>query len=826
MSVFYLLPSIAREENGMERNYLKPDALMELDFVTDKAIGVHWHENLELLVVVSGQLRLTVEDDSYELKSGDLVLVNVSQKHGYQGSNELVLGRFLISYSKVRDLLSLNHVLFWCNSVADRNEEYDALRRVISQIFNQTMGSDGRSKLFLNSLYFQLLYILAENFTLTPNDKRYEETGSDTNDHMQEIFSYVRSNYWKNISLNDIAHQLYLSPTYVSKYIKKKCGINFIQLLNSVRLSHAMEDLMYSDESIMKIALENGFASVAAYNKAFKDTYHQTPSAFRKEHKSGKEIEPAKKKRMQALVQQRVEEYLERTPSGDVEKAEQVSLTAEVDMSAPSETEWKRSPLRMVNIGTAADILNASIQQKLLESQEALDFEYVRFWDIYDTEMYLDIHSPDGQQNYSRLNAVTDFLVQHHLKPYIELGFKARRIIRTTTMVVRNQMREDFFADEDEMERFYRALFWHFIKRYGSWEVRSWYFEYWESPIQDESGVLQYAQMADQHHRAYFRQFSIIAKALRSQLPEAKIGGAGFPVRIYGETAFSRLLGLWKQEKQLPDFLTLSCYPYQQEKRSSDLKFVRYGIELAKKATEVADFPAIPLHVTEYNLTLSSRNLLNDSCLKAAYLISNTIDCMNQAEILGHYLFSDFYTEAKDTDELLFGGNGYFSKDGIPKPSFYAMEFLHMLYPTVQKRHKNYMITRNSRGSLRLVCHNLKKPNFNYYLSEEDALEIQELPSMLTDREFLTLKIKVFGMPDGVYVVKTNLLNSHHGSIQDKWMDMNMESNLTRKEMEYLRMSSHSDIFARKCESQNGCLDLEWEMEPNEIRYVHIYRKE
>lgn len=818
----------------MERSYLKPDEMMDLDFVTENKTGVHWHENFELLFVISGELRLTVEDDTYEMTSGDLVMVNVNRNHRYQGTGGLVLGRFLISYHKIRELLGMDHVLFWCNSVADWNEGYDELRRVIARILNQTLSSDGRSRLFLSSMYFQMLHILAENFVLTPNDKRYETDSAGLDGRMQEIFSYVRSNYRQNISLNDIAQHLYLSTTYVSKYIKQKCGINFIQLLNSVRLNHAMEELMYSDDSIMKIALENGFASVAAYNKVFKDTYHQTPSEFRREHKGGREQEQAEQKRVQALVHQRVEEYLERTSSSSGETDGQVNLTAEVDMTQPTEAEWNRSPLRMINVGTAADLLNAAVQRELLANREELDFEYVRFWDIYDPELYLDIHSPNGRQNYSRLNAVTDFLVENHLKPYVELGFKSRRILRTTTKVVHSQARGDFFANMEEMERFYRELFWHFIKRYGSWEVRSWYFEYWEKPAPDENaGTLQYAKLTEQDHQEYFRQFGVIARALRSQIPEARIGGAGFPVRIYGETAFSQLLSLWRQAGELPDFLSLSCYPYQQEKehntyyekRSSDLNFVRYGIALAQNAAKAAGFPELPVHVTEYNLTLSSRNALNDSCLKAAYLVSNTIDCINHAEILGHYLFSDFYAEGKDTGTILFGGSGYFSKDGIPKPSFYAMGFLHMLYPSVQKKHRNYMITRNSRGSLRLVCHNLKKPNFNYYLSEEDTLDIQTLPTILTDREFLAFKIKICGIPDGIYVVKTNLLNSHHGSIQDKWLDMNMESNLTRKEMSYLRMSSHSDIFIRQYESPDGCLELEWEMEPNEIRYVHIYRK-
>ena len=819
----------------MERNYMRPDALVELDFITDQTTKIHYHENFELLFIISGQLSLTVEEDNSQLSSGDLALINANHKHSYQGSDELVLGRFVISYNKVRELLGMNHVLFWCNSTSDRNEAYDALRRIIAKIFNESLNNDGRNKLYLSSLYYQMLYILAENFTLAPNNRHQKEKKENSDDRIEKIFSYIRNNYQKNITLEDISHHLYLSTTYVSKYIKQKCGINFVALLNSVRLSHAMEDMMYSEESIMKIALENGFASVAAFNKLFKETYHQTPSEFRKQHKNRSDSYREKKEKNQALIQEKVEQYLEQNPNQREESLKEFQLHAQIGLNDPIETQWDRCTCWMINVGTAVDLLNANIQQQILENQECMGFKYIRFWDIYSPELYLDIHSPDGKQNFSRLNAITDFLVEHQLKPYIELGFKGRRIIRTMQKFVHVDQRSDFFENEQEMKCFYQSLFSHFIRRYGSWEVSQWYFEYWEKPEQTANDhiALCYDGMDDSQHKNYFAQFNIIAGALREQLPKTKIGGAGFPVRIYGEDNFTRLLKLWSLEKEQPDFLSISCYPYMQEKKNntyyekrfSDLSFVRYGIEAADMAMKAAGFPKIPIHVSEYSLSLSSRNALNDSCLKGAYLLSNTIDCMGKAELLGHFFYTDAFAESSDTDNILFGGNGFFTKDGIPKPSYYAIDFLNQLYPDVQKKHANYLITRNDRGSLRLVCHNLKKPNYNYYLAEEDTIDIRDIPGLLNDREYLKIHLQVEGAKDGNYIVKTNMLNSHHGSIQDKWIDMNMESELTRKEMHYLRMSSISDISIKEVPCKDGYLELDMELEPNEIRYVHIYRK-
>lgn len=206
----------------MERNYMRPDALVELDFITEKSISVHWHENFELLFVVSGKIELVIEEDHYQLSSGELALINVNHKHEYQGSEDLVLGRFLIAYNKVRDLLGMDHVMFWCNSAADRNEMYVELQRVIAKIFNQSLSRDKRNRLYLNSMYFQMLHILAENFVLAPSTDYPKRKIEKSDDRIQEIFAYIRNNYRQNISLDDIAQNLYLSTTYVSKYIKQK----------------------------------------------------------------------------------------------------------------------------------------------------------------------------------------------------------------------------------------------------------------------------------------------------------------------------------------------------------------------------------------------------------------------------------------------------------------------------------------------------------------------------------------------------------------------------------------------------------------------------
>lgn len=56
----------------MENNYMSSDSLIELEFLSDRRIGIHYHENIELLFLISGELSVTVEEDTFQLDSGIL----------------------------------------------------------------------------------------------------------------------------------------------------------------------------------------------------------------------------------------------------------------------------------------------------------------------------------------------------------------------------------------------------------------------------------------------------------------------------------------------------------------------------------------------------------------------------------------------------------------------------------------------------------------------------------------------------------------------------------------------------------------------------------
>lgn len=848
----------------MEKNYIRSDSLMDVEFLTDSDIGIHYHSNFELLYLLSGSLELTVEEERIHMEPEDIVVVNANHNHSYEGTENVFIARFIISAEKLRQLLNKDSVLFLCNSSIDKNEVFDDLREVIGKVLNQSLRKTD-AKLYIDSLYYQILYILTSNFLLTLKDVRYEEK-EKTDERIREIFAYIRMNYRQNITLQEMGEQLFLSPTYLSKYIKMKCGMNFGELINSVRMEHAMEDLIYTEESIMKIAMDNGFASVAAYNKVFKETHQMTPSEFRKSVRARSGNRSREQEQKTILLQKQIEDYLEKRTDESSERKHarivEIHADTEENLSAAGgknaagrmdtggrntagrmDTDGRntagrvntaaKNVCRMINAGTALDLTKSAFQQQILEVRERIGIEYIRFWDIYAPELFIDIHAYRSQLHFGQLDLVFDFLVHNRLKPYVELGFKPIRLLRNTETALKETERGLEFYSDDEMWNFYNSLMEHLVKRYGMDEVSTWYFEYWEKEnllFRDLSYC--FGAMTSEGHEEYLHRFDILANALRSRLGSVRIGGGGFPLQHYGENGFSQILKLWKAHKEQPDFISLTGFPYQQEKdgfayyekKNMDVDFILHNIELADQVMKSEGFADTPLHVSEYSTSLSNRNVVNDSCINGAFLLQNAIACAGKAEILGYWLLTDSYSDFYDSQNLLFGGCGLLTKNGIPKPGFYALEFFSRLYKQIVALGRNYIVTKSESGNYRIACHNYKALNYNYYISKEDEIQIEDLNGMLEDREHLTISLNLQPVEAGAYKIKQNIISRQYGSIQDEWRELDMESELSMEEQKYLAKISVPKLLIRKINAGEGRLECNITLTPNEIQYISIER--
>lgn len=797
---------------------------MNFQFLAQQTEKNHTHLDVELFYVIDGSVQMYLEDKRCDLEKDDFLIVNIDTLHRAVAEGDALACRIEIPFLELNRLTSMNAFVFMCNSTVGSGEAYDLARDLIRRMIWEEYQNNGRDKIYIASLYYQLLNILVNDF-LIGNDK-LADRGQEHKfeERKQQIEDYIRQNYNGNISLQELSDKLYLSVAYLSKYIKKQFGMSFVEYVNTLRFNIAVSQLLYSDKSVLRIAMDTGFSSPATLNKMFRDRYHKTPTEFRAEWRD-KDMKRTNTLEEERAVREKVNKFFEQNPSArpsrDRSSHESVVLT-----DTRCGTRLDKSWSRMINMGTAADLLKSNVQKHVLQLASSLNFKYVRFWDLYAEEMFLVDKNQRGFYNFDNLDRLIDFLIDNNLKPYIELGNKPKLLIKNSKiMFMYNPGAER--VKKDEIAPFIEKLIIHLINRYTPEEVETWYFELWkEEPEQDESGMYRYKSQ----NREYVESFERIYEILHRYVPNCNFGGAGFSLR-FGEDTMTDVLRLWAQAKHRPDFISMYNFPYSKESfsgkrtQSLDRNFFRDHLLGMRRLLEREGFGDRPLHVTEWGFSVSNRNMLNDNCMNGAYVMKNAIDCVGLCDLMGYWVGSDLYSNYYDTSFLLNGGSGLLSKDGIPKPSCYAIEFLNRLGRFVLKKGEYYLVTSNSGQSFRIVCHNLKDLSYQYTLRYEDEITIDTCDKMFTDMKRRHIHFELPVQNDNEYFVRVYTVNRRFGSIQDEWAEMLAPAEMRLEDLRYLNRITTPRMYIKPCEKKNGYVIVDCDLEPNEIMFMHVMRK-
>lgn len=92
---------------------------------------------------------------------------------------------------------------------------------------------------------------------------------------------YINSNYNLDISLDDVAGHVFLSPAYFSRIFKRRCNENFTEYLLKVRMQNAMELLRNTQLKVYDIANAVGYKTLKYFYRLFKQYTGLTPTEFR-----------------------------------------------------------------------------------------------------------------------------------------------------------------------------------------------------------------------------------------------------------------------------------------------------------------------------------------------------------------------------------------------------------------------------------------------------------------------------------------------------------------------------------------------------------------
>ena len=93
---------------------------------------------------------------------------------------------------------------------------------------------------------------------------------------------YIKENFTKDLSIDDIAEQTGLSKSHLSRKFKRFIGYSPLNYLNKYRVEQASYLLNYTSKTVKEISQEVGFADSNYFCKAFRKITGTSPNSLRK----------------------------------------------------------------------------------------------------------------------------------------------------------------------------------------------------------------------------------------------------------------------------------------------------------------------------------------------------------------------------------------------------------------------------------------------------------------------------------------------------------------------------------------------------------------
>ena len=257
-----------------------------------KAPGYHSHnEWTEITVVLSGKTCYRVEDETFNMEAGDILICNPGVMHqnilrpDEQPSVQFfggVTDFHFKGYEPNRFPSKAGSCVLRLSAESKRE-----VQRLCYEIQAEREAGKPGMYFVLKAYLMQILMMIVRETMDYPRNTNsgynFETYGKSY--AVKRIINYMSENFEKKISLDQIAHNMYLSPVYVSKIFKEETGESPINYLIKIRLEKAKAILERGDGgSIKNIANEVGYDDVYHFSKLFKKYYGVSPLNYKKNY--------------------------------------------------------------------------------------------------------------------------------------------------------------------------------------------------------------------------------------------------------------------------------------------------------------------------------------------------------------------------------------------------------------------------------------------------------------------------------------------------------------------------------------------------------------
>lgn len=243
----------------------------------------HWHDDLEMNIILKGSMDFNVNGEVVKLKSG--ILINSRQLHfGFSKSRQeceflcvLLHPDLLCANNWFRSqylLPFLTRRMPPCLILSDEVAWQADILALATTLFT---GNENELSPFLaQENFFRIFELLYQNL---PGEA--SPTDSEQLECMRKMIGFIQKNYCESISLEQIARAGGCCKSKCSGLFKSHLSQSPGQYLIAYRLNKSIDLLLGTKQSITEIAFAAGFRGSSYYCEAFRKHFGLSPKEYR-----------------------------------------------------------------------------------------------------------------------------------------------------------------------------------------------------------------------------------------------------------------------------------------------------------------------------------------------------------------------------------------------------------------------------------------------------------------------------------------------------------------------------------------------------------------
>lgn len=248
----------------------------------------HWHSNIEIIRVISGELTVKLFNREYIASAGDIIFVNSETVHSAFPTPDCVYECIVMNL----EMLSTKDAacMFFVENLL--NQEYQITEFIpcgdsdfhlaCNHLFTSMNEFSSGYKFLVTGAIYNLFGIIINQHMYHWEQGNKDFVNEKNIPKLKKVLSYIRSNYNKQITLDDMANCAGMSPKYFCFFFKKMTMKTPSDYLKSYRIEKASRKLLNTDQTVTEIAYSSGFNDLSYFIKTFKSIKGVTPAQFKK----------------------------------------------------------------------------------------------------------------------------------------------------------------------------------------------------------------------------------------------------------------------------------------------------------------------------------------------------------------------------------------------------------------------------------------------------------------------------------------------------------------------------------------------------------------